>query len=110
MRHTASRQSVGIHEVLTSVEYRIAVNPLIVRLSPTANRCEEGFTLDQAGIVTRGFSSNFTAIEAGKRANITTLFAVHDTFFENGVGLRKDWQTAWTSLQASAEYCESVRS
>ena len=54
------------------------------------NQCEEGFTLDQAGIATRGFSSNFTTIQRGKRlANITTLFAVHDTFFQNNAGLRK---------------------
>jgi hypothetical protein len=45
-----------------------------------------GFTLDQAGIITRGFENNFTTIAAGKKANITTLFAVHDTFFQNGAG------------------------
>jgi hypothetical protein len=64
------------------------------------NQCEEGFTLDQAGIATRGFSSNLTTIQRGKNlANITTLFAVHDTFFENNAGLRKDWKQAWSLLQ-----------
>jgi len=67
------------------------------------NQCEEGYTLDQAGITTRGFSQNFTTIEAGRRANISTLFAVHDTFFENGAGLRKDWQQAWADLQVKLE-------
>ena len=63
------------------------------------NQCEEGYTLDQAGVATRGFSSNFSTIEAGAAANISTLFAVHDTFFENGVGLRADWRAAWAALQ-----------
>ena len=63
------------------------------------NQCEEGFTLDQTGIVNKGFSSNFTTINAGAKHNITTLFAVHDTFFENHQGLRKDWKAAWQTLQ-----------
>ena len=63
------------------------------------NQCEEGMTLDQAGIATRGVSSNFSTIKAAKAVNITTLFAVHDTFFSNGKGLRKDWQQAWAALQ-----------
>jgi hypothetical protein len=67
------------------------------------NQCEEGFTLDQAGIVTRGFSSNFSTIEAGKTANISTFFAVHDTFFQNGAGLRKDWKQSWAALQIKLE-------
>ena len=67
------------------------------------NQCEEGYTLDQEGVVTRGFSQNFTTIEAGSRANISTLFAVHDTFFDNGAGLRKDWQHAWSALQTKLE-------
>ena len=63
------------------------------------NQCEEGFTLDQAGVATRGFSSNFTTIQNGKSGgNITSLFAVHDTFFQNGIGLRNDWQQRWTLL------------
>lgn len=67
------------------------------------NQCEEGFTLDQAGIVTRGVSSNFTTIQRGRSANISTLFAVHDTFFENGKGLRKDWEASWSALQGKLE-------
>jgi len=64
------------------------------------NQCEEGFTLDQAGVATSGFSSNFTTIRAGRAKNMTSLFAVHDTFFENGKGMRKDWEEAWGALQA----------
>ena len=30
-----------------------------------ANQCEEGFTLDQAGVANAGFSDNFSTIEAG---------------------------------------------
>jgi hypothetical protein len=67
------------------------------------NQCEEGFTLDQAGIANRAFSSNFTTIVAGRAKNITSLFAVHDTFFENKIGLRKDWQMAWAELQGKLE-------
>jgi hypothetical protein len=67
------------------------------------NQCEEGYTLDQAGIATQGFSSNFTTIEAGKKQNITTLFAVHDTFFENGIGLRKDWKARWSDLRTKLD-------
>lgn len=67
------------------------------------NQCEEGFTLDQAGVVTGGFSSNFTTIQRGRAANISSLFAVHDTFFENGKGLRKDWKAAWAALQVKLE-------
>ena len=67
------------------------------------NQCEEGFTLDQAGIVTRGFSSNFTTIERGWAQNITTFYAVHDVFFSNGKGLRKDWEQAWEALQAKID-------
>ena len=67
------------------------------------NQCEEGFTLDQAGIANRAFSSNFTTIAAGKEKNITSFFAVHDTFFDNGVGLRKDWREAWDALQLKIE-------
>lgn len=78
---------------LTTLLFYTCVTPQV------GNQCEEGFTLDQAGIVTRGFSSNLTTIEAGRKANITTLFAVHDTFFTNGAGMRKDWQRAWASLQ-----------
>ena len=65
-----------------------------------ANQCEESFTLDQAGVANMGFSNNFTTIEAGaKKANISTLFSIHDTFFVNGKGLRTDWQQAWAALQ-----------
>ena len=78
---------------LTTLLFYTCVTPQI------GNQCEEGFTLDQAGIATRGFSSNFTTIQAGRAHNITTLFAVHDTFFENGKGLRKDWLQAWSALQ-----------
>ena len=67
------------------------------------NQCEEGFTLDQRDIITRGFSSNLTTIAAGKALNITTFFAVHDTFFDNGKGLRKDWKQAWAAMQAELE-------
>jgi len=68
------------------------------------NQCEEGFTLDQVGVATRGFSSNITTIKAGRAAgNITTFFAVHDTFFSNGKGLNPDWEKEWDSLQAELE-------
>ena len=67
------------------------------------NQCEEGFTLDQSGIANRGFSSNFTTIARGAEKNISSLFAVHDTFFENGQGLRKDWKAAWEALQIKLE-------
>ena len=50
------------------------------------NQCEEGFSLDQAGIATSAVSSNFSTIEAGVAHNISILFAVHDTFFLNGEG------------------------
>lgn len=30
-----------------------------------------------------------------------TLWATHDTFFENGVGLRADWHRAWAALQVT---------
>jgi hypothetical protein len=50
----------------------------------------------QAGVVNRGFSSNTTLIELAHREHgIETFFAVHDTFFDNGKGLKTDWQDAW---------------
>ena len=68
------------------------------------NQCQEGFTLDQVGIATGGFSSNLTTIAQGaKLGNMTTLYAVHDTFFDNGSGLRQDWKQAWSALQVQIE-------
>ena len=68
------------------------------------NQCEEGFTLDQAGVATVAFSSNISRIlEAHAEYGITSLYTVHDTFFENGVGLRKDWELAWARLQVELE-------
>jgi aromatic ring-cleaving dioxygenase len=67
------------------------------------NQCEEGFTLDQADIATGGFSSNLTTIAGGAKLNMTTLYAVHDTFFQNGAGLRHDWKEAWSTLQIQIE-------
>jgi hypothetical protein len=106
---------VGVHSFLKGPA--VANNPNLDTLNPNlntllfytcvtpqvGNQCEEGFTLDQQGIITRGVSSNFTTIEAGRAANISTLFAVHDTFFENGAGLRKDWTQAWAALQTKLE-------
>jgi hypothetical protein len=82
---------------LTTLLFYTCVTPQV------GNQCEEGFTLDQAGIATRGFSSNFTTIAQGGAANMSSLFAVHDTFFENGKGLRQDWEAAWAALQAKLE-------
>lgn len=87
---------------LTTLLFYTCVTPQI------GNQCEEGYTMDQSGIATHGFSSNFTTIALGEKNNITTLFAVHDTFFENGAGLRKDWKDAWASLQLQlVPYIES---
>eukprot|EP00035_Acanthoeca_spectabilis_P010885 m.192114 g.192114 ORF g.192114 m.192114 type:complete len:167 (+) comp15161_c0_seq2:517-1017(+) len=68
--------------------------PFSHRLTPpslqVANQCEEGFTIDQAGIANRGFSSNLTFIEEAHREHgMEAFFAVHDTLFVNGQGLRK---------------------
>ena len=46
-------------------------------------------------------SSNVSTILQAHDRGIRTLYAVHDTFFKNGVGLRKDWATAWASLQVT---------
>ena len=69
------------------------------------NQCDEGFTLDQTGVANRGVSNNFTTIAAGKTVNISTLFAVHDTFFVNGQGQHPQPRTplpptAWWALDA----------
>ena len=63
-----------------------------------ANQCDESFSLDQAGIANAGFSKNLTLISEGAALGITTLFSVHDTFFENGAGMRPDWRSAWAAL------------
>ncbi len=64
-----------------------------------ANQCEESFTLAQRGYANRGFTANFSLIDlAHKEAGISSLFAVHDTFFSNGQGLEPGWKEAWHSL------------
>ena len=65
------------------------------------NQCEESFSLDQAGIANMGFSNNFSTIAAGAAQNISTLFSIHDTFYnaDGSKGMRPDWQAAWAALQ-----------
>jgi hypothetical protein len=60
-----------------------------------ANQCLESFTLDQAESANRGFTANFTTIEAGFKVGMASLFDVHDIFFVNGKGMRPDWEAAW---------------
>ena len=52
---------------------------------------------------TNGCALLTRTIAAGRAANISTLFAVHDIFFVNGKGLRSDWRQAWTALSAELE-------
>ena len=59
------------------------------------NQCNESFTLDQAESANAGFTANFTTIEQGHRVGISSLFATHDIFFENGKGMRPDWEARW---------------
>ena len=59
------------------------------------NQCNESFTLDQSESANAGFTANFTTIEQGHRVGISSLFATHDVFFENGKGMRPDWEARW---------------
>ena len=92
--HTATRTTAPRNPNLKHLLFYTCVTPQV------GNQCEEGFTADQIGIATTGVSSNFTTIEAGRAHNISFLFAVHDTFFLNGKGLRPDWNAAWAALLA----------
>lgn len=64
------------------------------------NQCDEGYTLDQAGIVNLGFTNSTTLAVAGRKVNISSLFAVHGVFFENGVGMRPGWEARWEAAKA----------
>ena len=59
------------------------------------NQCNESFTLDQAESANAGFTANFTTIEQGHLVGMSSLFATHDVFFENGKGMRPDWEARW---------------
>ena len=59
------------------------------------NQCNESFTLDQAESANAGFTDNFTTIEQGHRVGMSSFFATHDIFFENGKGMRPDWEARW---------------
>lgn len=66
------------------------------------NQCEGSYSLDQAGIVNRGFTANTTLIEvAAARFGIRSFFAVHDVFFVNGQGMQPDWRGRWTAAQTA---------
>ena len=74
------------------------------------NQCEESYTLDQAESANVGFTSNFTTIEQGHQVGIASFFAVHDIFFDNGKGMRADWEARWTETSQKLKPLIEARS